>query len=106
MYRLIGIYHGSVKDKPGSLPFDDSWYPTFSDAEMTLGYETKSLTFLDFYFVNGFSDMLDILPDNAPQVVMNRPSKCSTFVKRTKDDIFLAHNSWTSFLDQSQALTL
>ena len=106
MYRLIGIYHGSVKDKPESIPFDDSWYPVFSDAEMAVGYETKSITFMDVYFINAFNDLFYVLPNYAPREIVKRPSKCSAFVKRTTDDIFLTHNSWQSFLDQSQALTL
>jgi hypothetical protein len=106
MYRLIGVYHGAIKGSPESLPFDEQWYPVFSDAEMSVGYETSSLTFMDVYFINAFDDLFDVLPNNAPQVVMNRPSKCSAFVKRTQDDIFLTHNSWQSFLDQSQVLTL
>src|SRR4030065_220683 len=56
MYRLIGVYHGAIKDRPDSLAFDEQWYPSFSDAEMAVGYETKSLTFLDVYFINAFSD--------------------------------------------------
>ncbi|MBN2462187.1 MAG: hypothetical protein JXB43_01135, partial [Dehalococcoidia bacterium] len=43
MYRLIGVYHGASKDSPESLPFDEQWYPVFSDAEMSVGYETSSL---------------------------------------------------------------
>ncbi len=117
MYRLVGIYHGAVKDQPRALAFDDQWMPAFSDAEMAVGYETPALTFLDLYFVNAFADVLYVLPDYAPPVAMlappsiesarvDRPSKCSAFVVRTPDDIYLAHNSWNSFLDQSQALTL
>ena len=37
----------------------------FSDAELALGYETTSLTFLDLYFINGYQDVLYLLPDNA-----------------------------------------
>jgi hypothetical protein len=117
MYRLVGIYHGTVYAKPQALAFDDTWFPAFSDEEMIAGYETSSLTFVDVYFVNAFGDLFDVLPDNTPPVVasaphsfgsvsVNRPSKCSAFVKRTADDIFLTHNSWYGFLDQSQALTL
>ena len=117
MYRLVGIYHGAVKDKPEALAFDDRWFPAFSDTEMDVGYETQSLTFMDLYFVNTYQDMLYVLPDYAPTVAMpvpppsgsasaDRPSKCSAFIKRTPDDIYLTHNSWNSFLAQSQALTM
>jgi len=106
MYRLVGVYDGAVKDKPESLPFDNSWFPTFSDAEMAVGYETASLTFMDIYFINAYDDLFYILPNYAPEDIVKKPNKCSAFVKSTADDIFLAHNSWKSFLDQSQALTL
>ena len=108
MYRLIGIYHGAAKDKPEALPFDDQWLPTFTPAELALGYETPTLTFLDLYFINAFQDVLYLLPDNASPttVAANLPSKCSAFVLKTADDIFLTHNNWNSFLDQSQALSL
>ncbi|MEI6309283.1 MAG: hypothetical protein WCP58_06560 [bacterium] len=117
VYRLIGIYHGATQDQPRSLAFDDSWLPQFSAAELDLGYETPSLTFMDLYFINAYQDILYVLPDFASQVtgtiaestaaiVGDRPGKCSAFVVRTADDIFLAHNNWNSFLAQSQALTL
>ncbi len=106
MYRLVGTYHGTAKDKPEALAFDDKWFPAFTDAELVAGYETPSLTFLDVYFINAFGDLFDALPDNAPTVVMNKLTKCSAFVKKTGDDIFLTHNSWYGYLDQSQALTL
>jgi hypothetical protein len=117
MYRLVGIYHGTVRDQPQALTFDDTWFPAFSDAEMTAGYETPALTFADVYFINAFGDLFDVLPDHAPPAVtltprlfesarVDRPGKCSAFVKRTADDIFLTHNSWYGFLSQSQVLTL
>jgi hypothetical protein len=108
MYRLVGIYHGAAKDKPEALPFDDRWFPAFSDAEMAVGYETPSLTFMDLYFANAYQDVLYLLPGDAPAdaIAMERPSKCSAFVLKTADDIYLTHNNWNSFLDQSQALTL
>jgi len=106
MYRLIGIYHGAVREKPESLQFDEQWYPSFSEEEMTVGYEAPSLTFMDIYFINAAGDIFDVLPDYAPPADADRPSKCSAFVKRAQDDIYMAHNSWYSYLSQSQALTL
>lgn len=104
MYRLVGIYHDAAKDKPEALAFDDKWFPAFSDTEMGVGYETQSLTFMDLYFVNAYQDLLYVLPDHAPPVAVpvpppsgstgaDRPSKCSALVKRTPDDIYLAHNN-------------
>jgi hypothetical protein len=106
LYRFVGIYHGAVKDKPAALAFDDQWQPTFSDAEMTLGYETPSLTFMDVYWINAYNDLFYVLPDNAPQISMQKPGKCSAFVKRTGDDIFITHNTWSGFLSQTQSLTI
>jgi hypothetical protein len=108
MYRLVGIYHGATKDKPEALPFDEQWTPAFTPVEMALGYETPTLTFLDLYFINAFADASYLLPANASPatVTADRPDKCSAFVLKTADDIFLTHNSWNSFLDQSQALSL
>jgi hypothetical protein len=55
------------------------------------------------YFINAFGDVSDVMPTVQRG---DKPSKCSAFVKRTADDIFLTHNSWFGFLDQTQALTL
>jgi hypothetical protein len=109
MYRMIGIYHGAVRERPESLQFDTAWFPTFTTAEMALGYESPQLTFMDIYFINAFGDLFDLLPDNAPPSPTEKaaaPSKCSAFVKKSGDDIYITHNSWYSFLDQSQAFSL
>lgn len=99
LYRLIGIYHGTKLHEPGSLNFSGEWVPPkdyFSPAEMTLGYETPSLSFMDVYFINAFYDLFDVLDQE-------HAFRCSAFVKKTDDDIFIAHNSWMCFLDQSMA---
>ena len=108
MYRLVGIYDGATRTRPQALPFNARWAPSFSAAQLTLGYETATLTFMDLYFVNACQDVMYLLPDNAvPAAVADgRPSKCSAFVLKTGADVFLAHNNWNSFLDQSQALSL
>lgn len=108
MYRLVGIYDGAIRARPQALPFNARWAPSFSDAQLSLGYETPTLTFMDLYFVNAYQDVLYLLPDSAvPAAVADgRPSKCSAFVLKTGSDVFLAHNNWNSFLDQSQALSL
>ena len=102
LYRLIGIYHGTKLKSPAKLSFDGMWIPPtnfFSPEEMRLGYETPYLTFLDVYFVNAFLDLL-YLPGR------EHPSKCSAFLKKSGSEIYMAHNSWFSFLDQSMAMTL
>jgi len=97
MYRMVGIYHGATKDKPAPLKFENNLFQLmdqFKDSELLLGYETPTLTFMDVYFINGFMDLFDVLDSS-------HNTRCSAFVKKTKDDIFIAHNSWMSFLDQS-----
>ena len=108
MYRLVGIYHGATLGRPRALPFNAGWAPDFSAAELVLGYETPTLTFMDVYFVNAYQDVLYLLPDKAvpAEVADGRPSKCSAFVLKKGGEIFLTHNNWNSFLDQSQALSL
>ena len=106
MYRMVGIYHGAIRPNPESLPFDNSWFPSFTVAELGVGYESPLLTFMDIYFINSFADLLDVLPDHAPAAKAGRPSKCSAFVKNTGQDIFITHNSWYCFLSQSQAVSL
>lgn len=108
MYRLVGIYHGATLRHPRALPFNAHWEPAFSDAELALGYETPTLTFMDLYWVNAYQDVLYMLPETAApsEIADGRPSKCSAFVLKTADDIYLTHNNWNSFLDQSQALSL
>ncbi len=106
MYRLLGIYHGAIKERPDNLPFDVSWFPSFTESELGIGYESPLLTFMDIYFINSFGDLFDVLPDNAPAAKAGSPSKCSAFVKKTSDDIFITHNSWYCFLSQSQAMSL
>ena len=99
LYRLIGIYHGTKFDRPKALNFNGRWIPPtnyFSPAEMTLNYETPYLSFMDIYFINAFCDLFDVLD-------REHPSKCSAFVKKTDNDILIAHNSWFGFLDQSMA---
>ena len=108
MYRLVGIYHGATLRRPQALPFNAGWAPDFGAAELALGYETPTLTFMDLYWVNAYQDVLYLLPDAAlpADVADGRPSKCSAFVLKNGGEIFLTHNNWNSFLDQSQALSL
>jgi len=98
IYRLIGIYHGTKLNAPASLPFSSDWLPSdyFTADEMALGYETSSSTFMDIYFINSYYDMLDVMYNS-------HGANCSAFVKKTDDDVFMAHNSWFGFLDQSMA---
>ena len=101
IFRMLGVYHGAVLEAPESLDFSGAWLPTldyFSDAELKCNYETQALSFMDVYFLNAQDDLFGyVLP---PQDQYHF-SKCTAFVKKTEEDMFIAHNSWCSFLDQS-----
>lgn len=114
LFRMLGIYHGATLQQPASLDFSGNWLPDssyFSNAELSLGYETPSLTFMDVYFLNAYNDLMDVIsfsPELAPNGVRpgDHPDKCSAFLKRTSNDIILSHNSWMGFLSQSLTQTL
>ncbi|MEI6621461.1 MAG: hypothetical protein WCP28_06110 [Actinomycetes bacterium] len=118
LYRLVGIYDGATKSDPQALPFDGQWYPQFSPAEMAVTYETPAPTFMDIYYLNNTGDLFNFLPPptsggsssaSASPVSLHAPeaaSHCTAFIKRTVGDIFLSHNTWSAFLDQSQATQL
>ena len=101
LFRLLGVYHGAMLDEPAALDFSGDWLPaldTFAPAEVALSYGTPSITFMDLYYLNASPDLGDALAASSVD-------KCSAFVKRTDSDIFLTHNTWSSFLDQSMAVT-
>lgn len=101
LFRMLGVYHGAVLDAPAALDFSGDWLPaldTFAPGEVALTYGTPDVTFMDVYYLNASSDLGDALAASAVD-------KCSAFVKRTADDIILTHNTWSSFLDQSLAVT-
>lgn len=104
MYRMVGIYDGATNDTVQARRFDDTWYPSFSAAELQATYGTPGLTFIDVYYVNTTGDLPDILPADENQ--LTGPSRCTAFVRVTQDDIYLTHNTWAAFLSQTQALNL
>lgn len=114
LFRMLGIYHGASRGKPADLDFSGSWLPDRSylqAPELTLGYETPGLTFLDVYFLNASNDLMDVIsfsPEAAPGGVRlgDRPDKCSAFLKRSGGEILLSHNSWMGFLSQTMTQTL
>ena len=114
LFRMLGIYHGVRRDQPDDLDFSGSWLPDSSyldSSELMLGYETEAFTFLDLYFLNAFNDLMDVITsslERAPGGVRpgDHPDKCSAFLKRTRGEVLLAHNSWMSFLSQTMAQTL
>jgi len=107
LFRMLGVYHGATKDAPAALDFSGNWMPElgyFSADELRVNYETEPVSFMDVYFLNAYMDMFDVADDQGPQAADN-PSKCSAFIKKTENGVFLAHNSWSTYLDQSMALT-
>jgi hypothetical protein len=114
LFRMLGIYHGVSLDHPARLDFSGQWLPDgdyFRPAELALGYETAELTFMDLYFVNAYSDLMDVIAHSleaAPGGVRHGdpPDKCSAFLKRTGGDIILTHNTWMGFLSQTMTQTL
>lgn len=101
LFRLLGVYHGASIAEPADLDFSGAWLPapaTFVPEELALSYGALGVTFLDVYYLNTGADLGDAMAASAID-------KCSAFVKRTDSDIFLTHNTWSSFLDQSMAMT-
>ncbi|APG23740.1 hypothetical protein [Syntrophotalea acetylenica] len=114
LFRMLGIYHGVVLDRPANLDFSGNWLPDgiyFQPWELALGYEAEDLTFLDLYFVNAFCDLLDVIsfsPELAPggARLTDHPEKCSAFLKRVGSEVILTHNTWSGFLSQTMIQTL
>ena len=114
LFRMLGIYHGFSPDPPNDLDFSGNWLPDgdyFKASELTLGYETDDLTFMDVYFINAFPDLLDVISFSQEAVlealrIGDRPDKCSAFLKRTRGEVILTHNTWFGFLSQTMTQTL
>lgn len=112
LFRMLGIYHGVALNQPASIDFSGLWLPDsryFTEKELTLGYETSTLTFMDVYYVNAYMDLMDIV-SFSPELTGGRhydlPGKCSAFIKRTDKEILITHNSWTSYLSQTMTQTV
>jgi phospholipase B-like protein len=114
LFRMLGIYHGTFLGEPAGLDFSGAWLPDgnyFQASELTLGYETAGLTFMDVYFLNAYNDLMDVIsfsPELVPGGVRpgDRPDKCSAFLKRSGSEVILTHNSWMGFLSQTMNQTL
>ncbi|MBI4280371.1 MAG: hypothetical protein HY660_18105 [Armatimonadetes bacterium] len=102
VFRLVGIYHGATLNAPRALRFDGTWLPgldSFSPSELRLNYEARAVSFMDVYFLNAGFDVWDVMDDQFGR------TKCSAFVKKTGGEIFLTHNSWFDYLNESMATT-
>lgn len=114
LFRMLGIYHGATLSHPAGLDFSGAWLPDTSylnSSELTLGYETASLTFMDVYFLNAYNDLMDVISFSAELAPVgvrpgDHPDKCSAFLKRSGSEVILTHNTWQGFLSQSMTQTL
>lgn len=106
LYRMLGVYHGAVLDAPVELDFAADRFPELLPAELVLNYDGAELSFLDLYFINAYSDVMDVLDAMVSDLLVDNPSKCSAFVKKTADDVIITHNTWYGYLNQSGALAL
>ncbi len=103
IFRMLGVYHGVILDNPDALDFSGDWLPSldyFSSSELICNYETEAFSFMDLYFINAQMDLFGYL---LPPQEQYHYSRCTAFVKKVDGDIFMAHNSWTSFLGLSMA---
>jgi hypothetical protein len=114
LFRMLGIYHGASGRDPEKLDFSGGWLPDrayLGESELTLNYETKTLSFLDVYLLNAFNDLMDV-QSSPPEITANgvrsceRPDQCSAFVTRCGSEILITHNSWMGFLSQTMCQTI
>ncbi len=114
LFRMLGIYHGATLSQPSTLDFSGNWLPDSSyltTAELALGYESSTLTFMDVYYLNAYNDMMDVISFSSEAVLNNvrpteHPDKCSAFLKRVGTEVILTHNTWSGFLSQSMIQTM
>jgi hypothetical protein len=117
LFRMLGIYHGVTRTLPAALDFSGAWLPalaTFQPSELVLNYQAPQLSFIDLYLVNAALDVEDVwyAVTGGPRQTtgrmkkLDRPWRCSAFVKRTADDVIIAHTSWASYLAQTLSMTI
>ena len=110
LFRMLGIYHGATFKQPSALDFSGNWLPDsayFKPSELSMGYETAGLTFMDVYFLNADNDVGDVIAYQKELAAPSaRPEKCSAFLKRSGKDVILTHNTWQGFLSQTMNMTL
>jgi len=117
LFRMLGIYHGVTRTQPAALDFSGAWLPalsTFQPSELVLNYQAPQLSFIDLYLVNAALDVEDVwyAVTGGPKQTTGRMKKidrlwrCSAFVKRTADDVIIAHTSWSSYLAQTMSMTV
>ncbi|GEM_PF-128226 len=102
-FRLLGIFDGATRELPQPLDFSGAWLPisaTFTAEQLHMNYGSSTLSFMDIYFLNAVSDLADALPSAS-----NGAARCSAFIRKTADDIYLGHTTWSCYLDRSSAVS-
>lgn len=103
LFRMLGVYHGATLEGPEELDFSGNWLPGpeyFGGEELGMNYGSGEVSFMDVYFLSAGVDMWDVFDDTEGDEG-EAPSKCSAFMKKTEEDFYFAHNSWSCYLDQS-----
>jgi hypothetical protein len=113
LFRMLGIYHAMIYEAPlqasvtEQLPVPE----TFNEDELNLRFGTKAVSFMDIYFINAQTDISDVISNlkEGSKEISRRENcatdRCSAFIKRTGDDIYITHNTWSGFLSQSLTIT-
>jgi len=100
LYRMLGIEQGASNLDVQALSFDgEEVFETgfFPASDLLLNYEGQRVTFLDVYFLNAFSDLMDNL--DAALGFKSPPGfdRCSAFIVKTGTDLVVAHTAWNYF---------
>lgn len=98
LYRMRGIARGASGNDPEPLRFDGrEAFETgfFPQGELALAYGKDTATFMDVYFLNAATDLIDIASRFVP--LASLAERCSAFIKRTATDLIIAHTTWTLY---------
>ncbi|MDR0415225.1 MAG: hypothetical protein LBH84_07425 [Prevotellaceae bacterium] len=106
LFRMYGIYAGQKGNHKLTVTFEELSPARIDQKELQLGYGQAPLTFFDVYFINAQQDLLDAI-STSPEIHYghHKSDHCSAFIKRTEDDIFWTHNTWSGYLSQTHTLT-
>ncbi len=98
LYRMRGCAHGASGLEPVAFSFEEeeAFKPDFiPEQELRLAYSKDMVTFLDVYFLNAATDLIDIASRFVPLTAL--ADRCSAFIKRTDKDLIIAHTTWTLY---------
>jgi hypothetical protein len=98
LYRMRGIARGASGGDPEPLRFDGQEAfeaGFFPEGELALAYGRDTATFMDVYFLNAATDLIDIASRFVP--LASLAERCTAFIKRTPTDLIIAHTTWTLY---------